>query len=578
MRRDEQTAAVNASRGQMQVTNNQTGIQGQRFTRRQAGRLAAATATVAALVAACGGSRPKAAKTAANAQGQPRSGGRLNFAPGYQPETLDPTPKRTVTGELLSITNSRLLAFKTGSDVKYTELVLVPSLAQRWETPDPQTYIFHLHPGVKFANLPPVSGRALTAADVQWSFEYLSRTGALKDLKPAATAAMFQGLDKIETPDEATVSVHFGQPYVPFTKYIASDFSSILAHEIFDQDGDFSKRAVGTGPWQIDSPASQADTRTAYTRNPSYFEQGRPYIDSIYDIYLPDDTTAKAAFQAKQIDILNGISVTADTAAEMVKSIPGVVDYTYLNPSPPYLYMNVSRPPLDDVRIRKAVALSIDRDELIRVFAKGQGEWALANSWPGLFTKEEIKSILRYDPAQAKQLVNEAGYPNGIDIDTDYPGNKYGAVYIQQLQLLQSQFAKGGINLTLKNVDAVAQAQARRAGTFQLSLTTATGVESPLDPDVFLYSTFYPNAVDNYGRINDPELTPLLEAERREMDEAKRTQILRQAVQRINEVPWAAALYSDVRHELWHPYLKNYAPLMAYNNRRSPLWNSWLQR
>ena len=552
------------------------------WSRRAAGlslrrRSLLASAGAASLLAACGGSKRSTTAQPAAQTGKPRSGGQFNVAEAADPSRLDPTIGTKAVPRVLMMTNSSLASFKAGPGIKYTDLQLQPELADRWEQPDTQTYTFHLHNPVKFANLAPANGRDLTSQDVKWTYEYLSRTGDLKSkgLPPSGIASLFTGLDRVETPDPSTAVFHFSQPFAPFLSYAATYFAAILAHEIFDEDGNFVKRAVGSGPWQLDPADSHAGEHWAFKKNPTYFVQGRPYIDQINWLILPESATVEAAFISKQIDILDYDSLTVETAQRVAKAAPAAFFYQDLDYAGHHIYINVTKPPLDDERIRKAFALCIDRDEFIKTFAAGKGRWALAAAKPDLFTDEETKQILKFDPAQAQQLVTQAGYPNGVDVEFLYNTDSYGAIWGTKIQLLQSQAKKGNIHLKLKLVDSTTADNARRSGNFQLNMTLGPPGIS-VDPDNALYPLFYPGSPGNRGRVNDPTLTPMLVAERRETDPAKRKEIVRQAVRRINEVPDALALYYGNIYNLWWPYLKNYAPNMGAYGRR--VNESWLEK
>lgn len=551
-----------------------------RLSRRSVlGRLATATGACATVVAAgCGRGAKQSGSQASGPTAvaeKPRSGGQLNLAYKNDPPSFDPSTKLTDVAEALLRTHDSLLGIKTGPSVPYQDIVLQPGLAQRWEAPDALAYTFHLTPNVKFADQPPVNGRALTSADIQWTYEYLSRTGAAKGLRPAPTASMFSGLDRIETPDASTVVVHFAKPFVPFLSYAASQWAPILAHEVFDQDGDFSKHAVGTGPFALDEGASQRGSRWVYKRNPAYFVAGQPYLDQVNVLTISEDATMNAAFQTKQIDLLDYFGLQFDTVQQTKKVVPDAVTAEVLSPDGFYIYMSVSKAPLNDVRIRQAFSFGLDRDEFIKTFSQGKGSWALAGALPGLFSDAEIKQILKFDPARAQQLVREAGYPTGVDIEFIYPANTYGQQFISTLQLIQAQVKKAGINIRLKSLDHATESASRRSGDYQLGMTPR-GQGVPQDLDSSLYPVFYPGSAENLGRVNDPELTPLLDAQRAEVDPAKRKEIWRQAVRRINEAPWATALYFGTRNFIWHPYLKNYAPNIAYEGER--LTDAWLAK
>lgn len=137
----------------------------------------------------------------------------------------------------------------------------------------------------------------MTPADVKWSYEY-----------------------------------PFAQPFSPFLSYASSQFSSILAHEIFEADDDFSKRTVGTGPYQLDVGATKNGSQRVFQKNPGYFRQGLPYIDRIVWLVLPDDATQTAAFQAGQSDLLDYFGLAAQAALASSGYVPRVClpeDVTY---------------------------------------------------------------------------------------------------------------------------------------------------------------------------------------------------------------------------------------------------------
>ena len=535
-----------------------------RVSRRRALGLSAAGAGIAGLLVACGRGTGGATPGSTRQPSQPKQGGILNVAQSADdPSSFDPVTQHKETGQSMLWTNDALLAFQTGSGVQYTQMDVRAGLAERWESPDAQTFTFHLAPGVKFASLPPVNGRVLSSDDVKWTYEYLSRTGqfAGKKLPPSVVATMLEGIDRVETPDSSTAVVTFNAPFAPFVSYAASQWLPILAHEIFDADGDFSKRAVGTGPFQLDTATSQKGTRWVYRRNPTYFRPGLPYTDQINNKVLADDATQNAAFDTRQLEILTEAGLTLAGVTQHEKAVPGSVRYASPNPSYYHLFMNVAKQPLTDQRIRQAIGLSIDRDEMIKTFGNGGGQWALAGATPGLFTDAEARQILKFDPAAAKQLVSQAGYPNGVDLVDVYAPSS-GDTYVSILQLLQSQLRKGNINLTLKATDHTSQADLRRTGNYQLDLQPR-GSGLPLDEDSVLYGDFYPALASNYGRVNDPELTPLLLQQRQVPDISKRTDLWRQIVTRVNTVPWALGLFFGTAFQLGQPYVQNYGPNMS---------------
>jgi peptide/nickel transport system substrate-binding protein len=241
---------------------NWYGITAGRTSRRQVLGAVAAGGAGLALLSACGSTRKSggAASNAGGQAGKPRYGGMLHAPIKNDEFDFDPSGKATSNRQTPSQVFNSLLHMKDGPGVSYDSLILEAALAQRWEVPDAQTYIFHLQPGVKWQNVPPVNGRPLVSADVKWSLEYLSRTGDFlkgKKVAPSQFAALYEGMTGVDTPDGATATVRFGAPFAPFLNYAASGFNPVVAHEVFEQDGNLSKTAVGTGPFIQDMADTQ---------------------------------------------------------------------------------------------------------------------------------------------------------------------------------------------------------------------------------------------------------------------------------------------------------------------------------
>ena len=546
---------------------------------RRLGAAAAGTSALA-LLTACGQSGKKSGSSAkATGQaGKPKYGGQLNLTFTSDPFDFDPSGKATGLGNSHVIINvyDSLLHFKSGGDVPYDQLTLEPGLADRWEVPDAQTFTFHLHPGARFANAPPVNGREVTSADVKWSLEYLSRTGSFlqgKKVPAGQFAALYQGMDRVDTPDDHTVTVHFGKPFAPFLNYAASQYNPIVAHEGFEADGTLSKHPVGTGPFQLDQSSSQSGSRWVFKKNQTYFREGRPYADQINFLVIPDDPSVFAAFQTKQVDLISS-QIGSDDANRIKTSNPEVTLDSYPSPTPYHIYMNTKREPLTDARVRKALGLAINRDEFLKTFFDGQGGWVLAGAFSSTYTQAEVKQIIKYDPAQARQLLSAAGYPNGVDIEFIYAGSTYGQIYVSSMQLFQAQLKQVGINLQLKNLEKTDESLRKKNKNFTLTFTPKQ--IGGQDIDAYLYAVFHPGSTDNYGQIDDPQLTSMLEQQRRETDQTKRQQTIRQAIRYIYDNALAFGLFYPVNNELWQAYLKNYAP--NFGSITPSVRTSWLEK
>ena len=382
----------------------------------------------------------------------------------------------------------------------------------------------------------------------------------------------FEGLNNVETLDSSTVKATFKAPFVPFTNYIAAPYVPVLAHEVYEQDGHFKDRPIGTGPFQLDTAATQKGTRWVFKKNANYWDTGKPYIDQVNMLVAKDDASAQAAFQAKQIDLLN-TSLDMTSVNTIAKANPAVVKFEAIDPSPQHLYMSVKPgSPLADIRLRQAIALTIDRDAFLKTLYEGKGGWPMAGAFPDTFSQDEIRSLLKHDLTQAKQLVAAAGYPNGLELEFIYPGNYFGQIYITQMQLLQSQLKQIGISLRFTTMDYAAYSTLKKQHSFTI---TNTHKSLQGDIDSYLNNSFNPASTEDYTEVNDPQLTALLLAQRQETDTNKRRDICRQAVKRINvDQVWALGVFDGLYWNLWQPRLQNYAPNFGLT---LTLNNAWLK-
>jgi peptide/nickel transport system substrate-binding protein len=552
----------------------------QRLRRRRLLATAAAGTGSVLLAAACGRSTGPAAGSKATAtSGQPRTGGQITVRVPVDPFDWDlsRTGKTTPNSYGTALAYNSLLGFKSGGNVKYNDVIVQPELAESWESPDLTTYTFHLRKGVKFANVAPVSGRELTAADATWSYQYAARAGQFggKKFPTGQYEWLFEGLDRVESPDASTVVVRFKEPNAAFLTYAASRYNPIVPHEIFDADGSLQKQVIGTGPFQLDPSASQKGTRWVWKKNPTYWDTGKPYLDQVNWFVIADDSAMTAAFATKQIDVLDRLVYDPTAADAIKKTNPAATVDQYVDALCDQLHINVRKPPLSDLRIRQAISLAMDRNELMQSQTGGKGALGMAGVFYDTFTQDEIKQLLKFDPAQAKQLVSAAGFPGGLDLEMTYPGNAYGDTYIKGIQLLQAQLRQAGINLVFKSIDKDDFSSRRKKGDFVINYLNS----QPAGEDMgsLAWAIFLPNEQSNYGGVDDPPLTEILKAQQREPDQAKRKDLLRQAAKRINaEQFWSYGPLHKAHWDFWTPALQNYATSFA--NIGWPLSGSWVSR
>ena len=525
--------------------------------------------TIAAL--ACTAAQPAPQATSPDAQ--PRAGGTFNISTTSDPFDFDKSYSGStgINGNIVALGYSALMRMKTGADIRYSDRVIEPVLAERWEvSADGKTYTFHLRKAVKFADAAPVNGRELKAADVKFSYEYSARTDAFKKLGNGQYQWMFEGMDSIQTPDASTVVVKFSEAFVPFLYYAASSDNVIMPREIYDQAGHFKDTLVGTGPFQPDIALSQKGSVWVLKKNPTYFEPGKPYLDELRILIVPDSATQQAAFLTKRIDTLTATDVRS--GQEIRRANPDAKEFKDSNINV-RLILSQTIPPLDSPKVRKAISLALDRDEGIKVLEGGDGKWAFQGTtfFEDLFTEDEVKASVKYDPVEAKRLLTEAGYPNGINVEMRFANS---TATVTKLELFQAQLKKVGINMTLKPMQAEEYNAQKRDRTFQMHILGEPGA---VDLDAWLRLIASPQGSFNYGGIDDPKINEWLAAERKELNPEKRNEIFRQLIRYANESAIMVPSWRGTRSTFAQPYVNGWHHQLDYRLVGS-VWNTWIDK
>ncbi|MDP9368670.1 MAG: ABC transporter substrate-binding protein, partial [Chloroflexota bacterium] len=217
-----------------------------------------------------------------------------------------------------------------------------PALAESWETPDDKTFVFRLREGVTFHN-----GSPLTAADVKHSFERI--------LDPATNSpwlSQFEPIASIEAPDDRTVRINLKQPYGPLLATLSSDYAAIVPQNA----GELQTTMVGTGPFMLSEYIR--DTRTVMGANPGYWEADLPGLAQVTYQILPDEAARLAAIRTGEI----GLTSLADPAAVSLASREEGIQVVTQETTDYYLLgINCQRPPFDNVKVRQALSLAVDR-------------------------------------------------------------------------------------------------------------------------------------------------------------------------------------------------------------------------
>lgn len=500
------------------------------------------------------------------ADGPAESGGTLTITDPSDAISLDPQKTASVythTG-LSGVVYSKLLEFKTGRDIPYGSMGLRGDLAESWQySEDGRTWTFKLRTNVKWQNIAPVNGRAFEARDVVCTIDRIRTL-------PGVQKNLIDMVASVETPNPSTVVFKLSQPYGAFDDNLASYFMEILPCEGTLGQFDLATTAIGTGPFILKK--WERKVQRTYVKNPDYFVAGKPYLDQVNMVVQSDSAAILAAFRTKQIDIAS----VPDALVPSVKtSDPDAAIRAQLSMIPNQIYMNQAKKPFDDLRVRKAVAMSWDRVGMGNSFATNG--FALAGPFPsmvfGAMTSAETAALNPYDPAGAKKLLAEAGYPNGFDtVMTITDG--YGAAVVNQAQWVQQDLKDIGINVTLKTLDYATYFSTWQAKDFDIIYSLQTPF---LTADEWLNATYLSTGARNWWNTNDPKLDAMIVEQRGIIDRGDREKKLRDISKYIAENVMDPFLgYNAAGAVAQQPYVHNYwgHPALA----RGYLVDIWLDK
>jgi peptide/nickel transport system substrate-binding protein len=511
----------------------------------------------------------------------PRRGGVLTIR-GWDPPLFDPMLTTAYRVHVpLSLTHSRLVKHRAGPSIAPGTFAIEGDLAESWSQPNETTYVFKLRRGVRWQPKPPVNGRELTSADVKFTIErFLS-------VKGNPSAYMLRAIDRVETPDAYTVRFVLKEPNAWFLEMLASPMSvAVVAREAVEKFGDLKRveSVVGTGPWMLES--YRPNSGLTFVRHPQYFMAGLPYIDRIEMLVDEDNASRMAAFLAGKYDLgwdLSGAIARTDwmQIRDTVKQRrPGLRTAEYVSNVETHVSMRTDLKPFNDVRVRQAISLAIDRQGIVDATFEGVG--VLNPAVPAAFKDWSVpvaelgegSRYFKHNPAEARRLLAAAGYPNGFSAGLCF--TTYGStVFVDTAQLILKYLKDVGIDTRLDQKEYGAFIASCYFGKFD-SMTY--GPQTPfVDPDNYIYGPHYPEELKNQSHVNDPVVTDLLVRQRRTAEPARRREILAELQRYLARQQYYVQLASAVTIAVWDGALKNYGPNHGYDYG-GRLVAAWLDR
>ena len=471
-----------------------------------------------------GGAGATKAPAAANAG--PKRGGTLTLALATEPPGWSVF---TATGSVASLNThayDKVIGLKTGPGVAPDSADVIPVLAEALpERPDNLTYVFKIRKGVKFQNVAPLNGRPLTIEDVKYSIDQIRNHASYRsDYSP---------ITSVTTPDENTVILKTSAPYAPLISYLG--VGNYGTWKVFPKELIEAKltdsTSIGTGPY-VRAEYKQGN-EVVWKKNPDYWNKdGRPYLDTIRQLIIPDITTRDASFLTKQIDILPG-GAGADEVVEMEKRAkPLGATSQNVGRNPSGQGFDTSKPPYNDIRVRQAMMLAYNREAEAKALYAGRPTQVATlmslNDSKQPKDLPELAATQRYDVAEAKKLMAAAGQTSGFTTEIAWtPGYDAGGNYSATLQRYIGD-VKTALNVTLvpKSYESGIWIKEIFRPPFNWSGMLWSSSRYYGDPDPYVSYWLHPKGIANHSRVNDPTVTALIEKQRTQVNPKERLESL----------------------------------------------------
>jgi len=413
-----------------------------------------------------------------------------------------------------------------------------PDLAESWESSaDGLNWTFHIRKGVQCHH----GYGEFTAEDAAYSIKRASTK------ETSSFSADFAAFDKVEAADPYTLKITLKNP-IPSVLGVLANYhgGNMVCKKAAEEAGEnFMKRPIGTGPFMFAEYQPQQFVRLV--ANEQYF-RGAPKLKEIVYRYIPSDASRDLAFESGEVDLIYGKQ--DQTWVDRIKQIPHAVVVAMEPAELSNIHLNITVPPLDNIKVRQAIAYSIDRDAMVAFRGEGVTRKAVSVVPSGYLGTDENAPLYPYDPDKAKALLAEAGYPDGVSVKTIHttlPG------MLATIEAVQAQLKKTGIDLQIEPVEhATFHAQIRQ------DLSPVVHYSAARFPvaDVYLTQFFdsasivgTPTAITNFSHCNvaDDEIR----AARVEQNAEKQKALWKEAQEKIIKAVCAVPIYENLQLWAW---------------------------
>jgi len=434
-----------------------------------------------------------------------------------------------------------------------------PLLAESWEVIDLETTRVKLKEGIHFHNKPPVNGREIVADDVVFSLYYHQD-------HPMSSLYRPEEKDKVRAVavDKYTVEFSFSKPD-PFEQmHNYGHWLRILPSEMADMDMENWRNSIGSGSYFLTDFVP--DSSCTYDKNPYYWGKIRingkqydlPFADTVKVLLIPDRATMLSALRVGKIDqqVLNW-----EDAADITASAPAVLTRRVPANYAQSLEFKIDLEPFDDIKVRKALSMAIDRQKIIDSYYGGNAEilpWPVRRSGGDIYTPlealpDECRELWEYHPERAKQLLADAGYATGLKLKLQIPNTTQ---YVDLATVVKQYWDAIGVETELDPTESGNFYQILFAHNQTGAVMCAWSNASPWAFAEWMYRT---GGVWNYSCIKDAWFDAQYDEAREMVDFDQRNARLKELNLYAMKQCWNTALPLEQQIAVWWPWLKNYS-------------------
>lgn len=515
------------------------------------------------------------APAAAMAQGKPQYGGELRLGTvyvGISALSWDPADynwkiNHDAGGQYEVLWAGDLSkSVKNGGKHKFAADAWLPSdairgeLAESWKWTEPLTLEVKLRKGVMYPEKPGVmKSREFVADDVVYAIERQQKS-------PKKIPEYLDHIGSVEAKDKHTVVFKFKHYNAEWDyRWGWGYYSAIVPKEVVEAGAANWKNVNGTGPYLLQD--FQSGNSNTYVKNPNYWDKEKiggqeyklPFVDKITYRTIKDEATRYSLLRTGRLDILEVIR--ASEVEDLKKQAPDLKWKRSLGFTGTYMAMRVDTKPFDDIRVRRAMNMAVDRQAIIKSIYSGHAElfaFPMHPDYIGYFEPltampQAVQELFTYNPTKAKQLLAETGYPNGFTFKVQY--NAVNGTHGDLVQMLAAYYDKIGVKLEIQPMEYPA---------FLSAMTTRTNAPLYLmdnghtNPTTSIRKNFVKGQVWNPSQWNDPAFEKKVEEMLAERDEGKRQIMLKVMTREILEKAPYVWLPTAYNHVAWWPWVKNY--------------------